>query len=90
MKPDGGPAVTSFDPPVRVSYEGRQYHICVDLPDATEEQIRIDLEKTALTLTVSRNGTMVRKVIRIPKGLRIFRKKVSDGVLEIFLEKPVN
>lgn len=87
----GGPAgKISFDPQVRFSYEGRQLRICIDLPDTTEEQIRIDMEKTALTLSVVRDGSAVKKIIRIPKGLRIFRKKVSNGVLEIVLEKPVS
>ncbi|OPX61766.1 MULTISPECIES: CS domain-containing protein [unclassified Methanoregula] len=80
---------STFDPPVHISYHGRECHICVDLPDTTEEQIRIDLEKTALTLSIIRDGSVDKKIIRIPGELRLFRKKVTSGVLEIVLEKPV-
>lgn len=85
----GRPGRTStFDPPVRVSHQGREFHICIDLPDTTEEQIRIDLEKTTLTLSIVRDGSVDKKIIRIPRGLRLFRKKVTAGMLEIILEKP--
>jgi len=79
---------STFDPPVRVSHQGREFHICIDLPDTTEEQIRIDLEKTALTLSIVRDGSVDKKILRIPEGLRLFRKKVTSGMLEIILEKP--
>lgn len=89
MNPGRPKGNVSFDPPVRVSHQGKEYHICIDLPDTTEEQIRIDLEKTALTLSIVRDGAVDKKLIRIPGGLRLFRKKVTAGVLEIILEKPV-
>lgn len=80
---------TAFDPPVQVTDNGRQVLVSIGLPGVTEEQIRIDLEKTTFTVSVSDDGTTVKKAIRIPQGVRIFKKKLSDGVLEICLEKPV-
>jgi HSP20 family molecular chaperone IbpA len=80
---------TAFEPPVRMTDEGGHIHVSIGLPGVVEEQIRIDLEKNTFTLSVSRDEKTFRKVIKIPKGARIFKKKFSDGVLEIFLEKQV-
>ncbi len=80
---------TAFDPPICLTDNGRQICVSVGLPGITEEQIRIDLEKTTFTVSVSGDGTTVKKAIRIPKGVRIFKKKFADGVLEICLEKPI-
>lgn len=78
----------SSDPPVRVTDSGREIHISISLPGVTEEQIRIDLEKTTFTVSVLDHDRPMKKTIRIPKGARFYKKKFSDGVLEIFLEKP--
>jgi HSP20 family molecular chaperone IbpA len=78
----------AFDPPVRVTDTGREIHISIDLPGVTEEQIRIDLEKTTFTVSIMDHDKPLKKTIRIPKGSRFYKKKFSDGILEIFLEKP--
>jgi HSP20 family molecular chaperone IbpA len=77
-----------FDPPVRMTDDGRHIHLSIDLPGIVEEQIRIDLEKTTCTLCIVENEKMVKKAITVPQGARFFQKKFSGGVLEIFLEKP--
>ena len=77
-----------FDPPVRMTDEGRHIHLSINLPGVVEEQIRIDLEKTTCTLCILENEKMVKKAIRVPQGVRLFQKKFSGGVLEILLEKP--
>jgi HSP20 family molecular chaperone IbpA len=77
-----------FDPPVHMTDDGRQIYVSISLPGVTEEQIRIDLEKTTFTVSVSGNEKIFKKVIQIPQGARFFKKKFSCGVLEIFLEKP--
>ncbi|MGA2160643.1 MAG: Hsp20/alpha crystallin family protein [Methanoregula sp.] len=79
----------AFDPPIRMTDDDRYIHVNIDLPKVTEEQIRIDLEKTLFTLSVSDDEKTLRKAIRIPQEARLFKKKFSDGVLEIILEKPV-
>lgn len=89
MKPNAHQDSSAFDPPVRMTDDGRQIHVSIDLPGVTEEQIRIDLEKTTCTLCILEKEKMVKKAIQVPQGVRFFQKKFSDGVLDIFLEKPV-
>lgn len=79
---------TAFDPPIRIADVGRQIHVSVDLPGVTEEQIRIELEKTTCSLCIFKNGTMLRTGFEVPKATRFTKKKFYDGVLEIILEKP--
>jgi HSP20 family molecular chaperone IbpA len=78
-----------FNPPVCVTDDDRNVHISIGLPGVKEEQIRIDLEKTSLTISISAGKKTLRKLIHIPKGARFFQKKLSGGILEIILEKPV-
>lgn len=89
MKRERPKASTAFDPPVGITEEGRYIHVSISLPGTTEERIRIDLEKTSFTVSISENGRLFKKAIQVPAGSRVFRKKFSDGVLEISLEKPV-
>ncbi len=88
MRHDRPERSTDFDPPIRKRDDGRTIHICIDLPGITEEQIRIDLEKTMFTVSVSEETKTRKKVIRVPDGTRFFKKKFSDGILEIVLERP--
>jgi HSP20 family molecular chaperone IbpA len=69
--------------------DGKYLHVSIGLPGIAEEQIRIDLERTTITLSIWDDERMFEKVIQVPSGARIFKKKVSDGILEIVLEKPV-
>jgi len=78
----------AFDPPVRVTDTGREIHISIDLPGVTEEQIRIDLERTTFTVSIMDHDKPLKKTIQVQKGSRISKKRFSDGILEIFLEKP--
>jgi HSP20 family molecular chaperone IbpA len=89
MKNDNLLESAVFDPPVHVTKNGREIHISIDLPGVTEEQIRIDLENTLFTVSILNNDKPVKKTVQVPKGARFYKKKFSDGVLEIFLEKPV-
>ncbi|HVP96081.1 Hsp20/alpha crystallin family protein [Methanoregula sp.] len=81
---------SGFDPLISKSYTGRLIYLTIELRGVVEEQIRIDLEKTTLTLSISENEKTLRKVIQVPEGVRLFRKKFSDGILEIVLEKPAS
>lgn len=85
---NNSPKRTAFDPPVRVTDTGREIQLRISLPGVTEEQIRIDLEKTTFTISVLDHDTVRKKTIRVPDGARIFRKAFLFGVLEIGLEKP--
>lgn len=77
----------AFEPPVIMTDEGSCICLRISLPGVMEEQIRIDLEKTTCTVCVSDKERMVTKTLRVPQGARLSRKKFSDGVLEIFLDK---
>ena len=80
--------IIAFDPPIRRNGDGNRFYISISLPGVAEEQIRIDLEDSTITLTLTENGNMFQTDIPVPEGTRIFRKKFSDAVLEISLEKP--
>jgi HSP20 family molecular chaperone IbpA len=88
MKQENSAEKKAFDPPVSVTDTGRDLHLSIGLPGVSEEQIRLDLEKTTFIVTILDHDKPVKKTIRIPKGARFYKKKFSDGVLEIFLEKP--
>jgi HSP20 family molecular chaperone IbpA len=81
---------TTFDPQIIMTDTGRYINVNIDLYGVQEEKIRIDLEKTTFTVSISENEKTLRKVIKIPAGVRIFKKKFSDGVLTLILEKPVS
>ncbi|MDD1693243.1 MAG: hypothetical protein LUQ71_00815 [Methanoregula sp.] len=90
MKREKPERSTSFDPPVGMTDDGRYIHVSIDLPGVAEEQIRIDLEKSTVTLSIAADHKTSRKAIGVPRGARFFKKKFSDGVLEIILEKEVS
>ncbi|MGA2120964.1 MAG: Hsp20/alpha crystallin family protein [Methanoregula sp.] len=90
MKRDELKDSTVFDPPIRITDEGRHIRVGIDLPGVAEEQIRIDLEKTTFTISISEDQKTITKAIQVPRGARFFKKKFSDGVLEIVLEKPAS
>jgi len=77
-----------FNPPISMNDDGSHIHVSVSLPGVVEEQIRIDLEKTTLTISVSENEKTHQTLILVPQGARIFKKRFFDGVMEIYLEKP--
>jgi HSP20 family molecular chaperone IbpA len=77
-----------FNPPVSITEDNSHITITIGLHGVTEEQVRIELEKTILTVMVSADGKLLRKVIQVPEGVRFFKKRFSDGILEVFLQKP--
>ncbi len=79
---------SAFNPTIHRRDEDRTIHVTVPLDGITEEQIRFDLEKTTLTLSVTRGQDVMKKTLRVPAGTRFFKKKFHDGILEIILEKP--
>lgn len=75
-----------YDPTVRVTGDGKQITVIISIPDVNEEDIRIDLEKTMLTVSFPLDGKRVRKAIRVPQGMHLLRKQFSTRVLKIMLE----
>ncbi len=76
-------------PPTGVSENGRSIVIISQLHGILEEDIRIDLEKTFLTISAVKSGVTVNGKIPVPSGSRISKKKFHNGILEIILERPL-
>ncbi len=76
------PATTLID-------EGTTFRIITELPGIAEEKIRIDLENQSTLVTIVAVNTVkqYKKVITIPCEVRFSKKRFSDGVLELTLEK---
>jgi len=65
------------------------FRILTELPDIDEEEIRIELENNPAFVSITASGDEIiyRKTILIPGEVRFHKKRFSDGVLEIILEK---
>jgi HSP20 family molecular chaperone IbpA len=76
------PVTTLFD-------EGKFLRILTKLPGIAEEKIKIDLDNssTSVTIVASDTGKQYKKVITIPREVSFCKKRFSDGVLELTLEK---
>ena len=76
------PATTVFD-------DGKFLRILAELPGVAEEKIKIDLENTSTSITIaaSDTGVQYKKVISIPCEVRFSKKRFSEGILELTLEK---
>jgi len=79
----------TIEPVTTVFDEGKYLRIVAELPDIAEEKIKIDLENhsTSVTLVAVNTVRQFRRVITIPCEVRFARKRFSDGVLELTLEK---
>jgi HSP20 family molecular chaperone IbpA len=80
---------TIIVPPTGVTENGKSICITSQLPDIPEEKIRIDLERTRLIISASKQNEKVMREIIVPDGSRISEKKFKDGVLEIILDRPL-
>jgi len=76
-----------MEPETSLIDEGKHLRIIAELPGIPEGKIRIDLEKTTVTIFASDAGKQYNKVITIPCEARLFKKRFLDGVLELNLEK---
>ena len=76
------PATTHID-------EGKFLRILTELPGIAEEKIKIDLENQSTSITIVASDTVFqyKKVITIPCEVRFSKKRFSNGVLELTLEK---
>lgn len=83
-----GPAET-IEPVMTVFDDGKFLHIHTELPDIAEEKIRIDLENHSTSVTIAASDTerQYKTSITVPCGVRFCKKRFSDGVLELTLEK---
>jgi HSP20 family molecular chaperone IbpA len=77
----------TIEPVITLLDEGKFLRISAELPGVLEEKIRIDLEKTSVTILASDTGKQYKKVITVPCEVRFSKKRFSDGILELILEK---
>lgn len=78
-----------IEPVTTVIDEGKFIRILTELPDIAEEKIKIDLENhsTSVTIVAVNTVKVFKKVITIPCEVRFSKKRFSDGILELTLEK---
>lgn len=79
----------SVEPVTTLVDEEKFVRILTELPDVAEEKIRINLENksSSVTIVAANSSKMYKKVITIPYEVRFFKKRFSDGILELTLEK---
>ena len=78
-----------IEPVTTVIDEGKFFRILAELPGIAEEKIKIDLENhsTSVTIVAVNTTKQFKRVITIPCEVRFCKKRFSDGVLELTLEK---
>jgi HSP20 family molecular chaperone IbpA len=81
--------VKIIEPVTKLYDNGKFLHILTKLPDIGEEKIKIDLENhsTSVTIIASDLGKQYKTSISVPCEVSFSKKRFSDGVLEIILEK---
>jgi len=82
-------ALNTVEPVTTVIDDGKFLRILTELPGISEEKIKIDLENKSTSVTIYAMDTVkqYKKVISIPSEVRFNKKRFSDGVLELTLEK---
>ncbi|MCK9592661.1 MAG: hypothetical protein M0Q91_11720 [Methanoregula sp.] len=80
---------TTLEPATTVFDEGKFLRILTELPGIAEEKIKIDLENTSpsITIVASDTSVMYKKVISLPCEVSFCKKRFSEGILELTLEK---
>ena len=80
---------TTIEPITTIIDEGNCLHIRTELPDIAEERIKIDLthQSTSIIIVAKNTVKQYKKVISIPCKVRFSKKRFSNGVLELILEK---
>jgi HSP20 family molecular chaperone IbpA len=81
--------IKSIEPSTTIFDEGKFLRIVTELPGIAEEKIKIELENITTSVTISASDTVkqYKKVISIPHEVRFCKKRFSDGILELTLEK---
>jgi HSP20 family molecular chaperone IbpA len=76
-----------MEPVTTLCDEGKFIHLTLELPGIAEEKIRIDLEKTTITIVASDSSRRYKKEIFLPDEVIFAKKRFSDGKLSLTLEK---
>ncbi len=82
-------SIKIIEPATTLIDEGKILRIITKLPGIAEEKIKIDLENRSTSVTIVATDSVIqyKKVITIPCEVRFCKKRFSDGVLELTLEK---
>jgi len=82
-------AIPTVEPVTTVFDDGKFLRIRTELPGISEERIKIDLENQSTSVTIHAMNTVrqYKKVITIPCEVRFSKKRFSEGILELTLEK---
>lgn len=82
-------SLKTTEPLTTLHDEGEFIRILADLPGIAEEKIRIYLENepTLVTIVAGDEKITYKKVITIPCEVRFHKKRFTDGLLELNLEK---
>ena len=78
-----------LEPATTLIVEEKIIKIRIELPGITEEKIKIDLDKKSVIIRASDSMKQYKKVITLPFEVKFSKKRFSDGVLELNLEKTV-
>jgi HSP20 family molecular chaperone IbpA len=79
--------VKTIEPATTLTEENKTLRIRTELPGIAEEKIRIDLDKNSVIIRASDSVKQYKKVITMPFEIKFSKKRFSDGVLELILEK---
>jgi len=84
--------IKTTEPATTLLDDGKFLRIVTELPGVAEEKIKIYLENqsTSVNIVATDTGKEYKKVITIPCEVRFSKKRFSDGVLELTLEKTNN
>lgn len=81
-------------PPVDIFESDEEYRIVADLPGVKSEDLKLDLDRSELTLLAEpsssdRNSGVFRRVFRVPDEVEgsAVEASLADGVLEVRLPK---
>ena len=81
--------IKTIEPVTTLLDEEKIVRIRSELPGISEEKIRIDLDKNSVTIWASGTENQYKKVISLPFDVKFSKKRFSEGVLELTLEKTI-
>ena len=81
--------IKTIEPVTTLLNEENIVRIRSELPGIAEEKIRIDLDNNSVTIWASDTENQYKKVISLPFDVKFSKKRFSEGVLELTLEKTI-
>jgi HSP20 family molecular chaperone IbpA len=82
--------IKAIEPVTTVLEEEKILRIRSELPGIAEEKIRIYLDRNSVTIWASDAANQYKKVISLPFDVKFSKKRFSDGVLELVLDKTIS